>query len=574
MNTNISSIISLIRQNKWDSIFFQYLKRIFFLFMIPFLIAWIALYSVFMNSMENDFEKLINSSLQKINFTLSQSLSLVDKYFIDLSFSNEITSFLTTDYYENLTNSSKNTSYFRKQYNTIAHNCPNIQNIIIYSQYNDYVLSHNFSGKAELFHDYDWFEICSQNTNHSGFLSTPDNNSFYKYYKVIKHKQYVGHIIFQLSSESIHKTSENEDNLLDNLILVSHLHNIFYSNFDNSEIITNSFKEKAFSQDSYFENNGHYMLSSIKSYNSEYILISAINSTQLTENTKTFQITFFLVLLLFLVILLIISMFLSFHIYKSISKITSLLGETPDYSNENEFYYISQQILAITKHKNDIENTLINKIHELKKAQLVSLQGRITPHFVFNTLNLISAIVMNIVKKPNDAEKVIQILADTFYYSLHTESYIVNIKDEIHYAQKFIEIQHIKLKGDFDFNFDISPEIYQYKALKFMLQPIVENSFEHGISNLTDRKGIINIRMYAHENTLVCEVFDNGNKIDSDKLDEINRSLHSDNIYDHKHIGLKNIHHRISLIWGKNYGCNITSNDNGTTVTVKIPLIS
>lgn len=180
---------------------------------------------------------------------------------------------------------------------------------------------------------------------------------------------------------------------------------------------------------------------------------------------------------------------------------------------------------------------------------------------------------MNIVKKPNDAEKVIGLLAESFHYSLGTENYIVNLEDEIRYTKKFIEIQHIKLNGDFDFNFDIPSELYECKALKFMLQPIVENAFEHGISNLTNKKGLINIRIYTLENALICEVFDNGNKIDSDKLNEIHAYLHSDETYNSKHIGLKNIHRRISLIWGNEYGCSITSNTDGTTVTVKIPLI-
>lgn len=574
MNKKTSLIVSLIKENRWNSIFFQYFKKIFLFFLIPFFIICVIIYTVFINSIENDFTKIINVSLQKTHSALSQSFTIADKYFLELSFSPQVTSFLTTNHQENPHQTQKNISYFVDASANITHNFPYIKNIIIYSNYNDYIISPMFSGYTHLFEDTPWLNACYNNKDKSIFMVSESDESFYRCYKLTENKKHLGYIIFELSSDSFHSYIYDNESSLDSIVLASD-DNVFYSQIDNTDLIDNDFLHEAFANNNYFEKKSDFLLFSIRSEASDYVVISINDRHQLIETTKTFKIFFILIALMFLLVLIGVSVYLSLHIYNSFAKIIEVLEYYPNSTgnDKNEIYYISQQILSIINDKENIEKTLIDKINQLKKLQLASLNTQITPHFVFNTLNLVNAIIMNIVKKPNDAEKVVSILSDTFYYSLRNTNYLVDIQDEIHYSKKFIEIEHIKLEGNFELNFDIAPEVYNCKVLKFMIQPLVENSFVHGISSLINKKGIININIYAENGNLICSVFDNGNKINDDKLSLLNTQLKSASITENEHIGLKNINNRISLIWGNDYGCSIHSDDNGTTVIVKIPIV-
>ncbi len=301
--------------------------------------------------------------------------------------------------------------------------------------------------------------------------------------------------------------------------------------------------------------------------------------SDISKNIIIFKVFFTIFVLIFLILLLFLSINISWSNYNSILEIASQLQDNtlvPD----NEIKYITDNIINLKnlaqneKEKNfNIEATLVSKLDELKKAQFFALQTQITPHFIFNTLNLVSAIVMNITKGPNDAEKVVSLLSNILYYSLREKNYFVDIKDEIDYTQKYIEIEKIKRKNNFDVEFEYADNIRNYKTLKFILQPIVENCFVHSFP-YTDKRGFLKIKIFEADKCINFEIYDNGNKISEDKLNNIKRDLVSDELPMSTHLGLRNINTRIKLLWGNEYGCFIASENSGTTVTIKTPIFS
>jgi len=576
--TNTQKIISLIKENKWNSIFFSFLKKIFVFMLIPFTVIFVITYAFFTNSLENDFAKLIGSSLQKNCSSISNILTICDNHYLDLAFSNQILNLLSDDFLEKPSEVEQNISYFNKNNTKILHTTPNIKNIILYNKLNDHVLSKSFSGYTERFENKEWFTNykASEDNGKNIFMLPYSKDSFLRCYKIFEGKKYLGCLMFEIDPDMSNTIDNNNGSILDNITLIDKDGFVFYNSSEDQSIINDKFVEEAFSKETLLEKRGNCFVYSQRSQSSDYIVISVSNKSHVAGTTAKLNIFFFGIVLMLILLLLMISVYLSGYVYNSISRITVLLQDLPDTESKdsNEIYYITQQILSVVNDRNSIEKELTDKINQLKKLQITALNTQISPHFVFNTLNLINAIIMNIVKKPNDAEKVVGILADSFYYSLKNENYIVSIEDELYYTKKFIEIEHIKLEGNFDVYYDIEPGIEKYKALKFMLQPLVENSFTHGITKQHERKGRIVIRIFKESGKLICKVYDNGNKIDESKLAELNYKLKLEwNTADNEHIGLNNINSRIRLLWGEEYGCTIDSDNNGTTITTIIPLM-
>ena len=119
-----------------------------------------------------------------------------------------------------------------------------------------------------------------------------------------------------------------------------------------------------------------------------------------------------------------------------------------------------------------IEKIYIYQINQ-KQTELKMLQFQINPHFLYNTLNTISSIA-----SLSDIEEIAKIsdnLSSMFQYNIKGDD-IVPVKRELQHVKNYLEIQAIRFPDKYRFSYEISPEIEQEKMLKFLLQPLVENS--------------------------------------------------------------------------------------------------
>jgi light-regulated signal transduction histidine kinase (bacteriophytochrome) len=143
-------------------------------------------------------------------------------------------------------------------------------------------------------------------------------------------------------------------------------------------------------------------------------------------------------------------------------------------------------------------------------------------------------------------------------------------------AKKYIEIQQIRYAGAFRINWDISSEIYGYKTVKLILQPLLENAITHGLLCRIDNEPAINISagIDKDKKELLFRVADNGCGMSAALLEEVKERFASEEIVENTHIGLQNLNQRIKLIFGDEYGIKIESAENrGTTVYVILPAI-
>ena len=170
-------------------------------------------------------------------------------------------------------------------------------------------------------------------------------------------------------------------------------------------------------------------------------------------------------------------------------------------------------------------------------------------------------------------------LGNMFRYTIKTESEVVTLRDELRHVHDYVSIQLIRFSNKFRLELDIPERILEEKVLKLILQPIVENSFYHGLNYCTagDR---ITIRGARENSTLLLSVSDNGQGMRREKLEELNVKLQEEASFTElghrtrQSIGLKNIHSRVELYYGKGYGLHISSTPGeGSTITIKLPVL-
>lgn len=211
---------------------------------------------------------------------------------------------------------------------------------------------------------------------------------------------------------------------------------------------------------------------------------------------------------------------------------------------------------------------------ELKSAEFKALQSQINPHFLYNTLDMISWLSYR--NKPEEISSVVYALARFYKISLNKGSYIVPISDEISHVTYYMEIQDMRFSGNVHFLTAIPSELLQFSIPKITLQPIVENALFHGILEKKDKTGTITLSGIQRGGDLCLTVEDDGMGIPSKQLGLLLEPAQNDAsvVNSGSHYGLRNIDKRIKFQYGERYGLSFESSPGaGTKVHILLPAV-
>ena len=322
---------------------------------------------------------------------------------------------------------------------------------------------------------------------------------------------------------------------------------------------------------------------------SEKYDMTCVTVTQLGEYMVRLSLIrqqFLLVVSLAAVLAMVLAGIYSLHIRRPFREIRSLLSSTEqntDTSNyAEEIRDIADQIISHIQTNAFLRQELDTRLNLLKDSQMLALQAQINPHFLYNTLNVISMMVES---ECGDGHIVVQMLSDLsslLRYSL-SESKHVCVAEEVAYVERYLSI--VKYRYDnFSISIDVAPETKQYAIPKLVLQPLIENAIQHGLSPaLSLRPGTLQLRihetMYTYptnrELRSVCiDVSDNGVGISEDKLETLRSCLTQYDMISREHIGLSNVAHRFYLLFHTEHSIKIESvSGQGTTVRIIFPAI-
>jgi sensor histidine kinase YesM len=217
-------------------------------------------------------------------------------------------------------------------------------------------------------------------------------------------------------------------------------------------------------------------------------------------------------------------------------------------------------------HEEEMEKLEIEK--QLGLAKLDLLQSQINPHFLFNTLNVISG--MAELEDAETTNKMIKSLSHLFRYNLRTSSQFVSLSQEISIIDDYMYLHKMRFGSRLMYIKNIADDLdtTSITVPAFLLQPVVENSIVHGIAHI-EEGGRIELSAYKKDNTLYIKVMDTGAGMSRDKVDELNAKSISVT-QEHAGIGLYNVQKRINSLYNDSEVIVESTMNKGTTVTICI----
>lgn len=229
------------------------------------------------------------------------------------------------------------------------------------------------------------------------------------------------------------------------------------------------------------------------------------------------------------------------------------------------------EIGQLQKSFNSMVKRLHTSIENIKKyekqkrvAELSFLQAQINPHFLYNTLSGIRFLVS--MDKTEIAEEMLYRFTKLLRSILPRASEMITLEEELENIKNYVELQKMRYPSCFDVDYEFDESIKEYKIPSFILQPIVENAILYSMEK-EHNKGYINIKGYKYKDNIRISIEDNGIGMSKDKLDNVLNKEASVNS-----VGVINVHERIQLNYGQNYGLKIDSLEGkGTKITFILP---
>lgn len=198
----------------------------------------------------------------------------------------------------------------------------------------------------------------------------------------------------------------------------------------------------------------------------------------------------------------------------------------------------------------------------LDNAKLSALQSQINPHFLFNTIN--TGVQLSVIENATKTGEFLETMSRLFRYNMKMKQDHCTLNDEIGNIKDYYELLRMRFRDRIKFQFDIEESTLTAAMPPMILQPIVENSYIHGLSGL-ESGGTITITSQVESKYVVIRVKDNGVGMTCDEIDKIFNGDVSESI------GIKNVRDRLELYFHQPNLFSIESND-GVEVIIKLPI--
>jgi len=204
---------------------------------------------------------------------------------------------------------------------------------------------------------------------------------------------------------------------------------------------------------------------------------------------------------------------------------------------------------------------------EVKHLELKALQAQINPHFLYNTLDLINW--MSVRYGARDISTLVGALSKFYKLSLSKGEDTVTVREEIEHARTYVQIQNMRYEDSIGLVVEVPDAVLECDILKLIVQPLVENAIFHGIMLKPEERGIIHIRGELAGPDLLLLVEDDGVGMQEPVASRLPGALPSREYHGY---GVRNIHERIQLNYGTEYGLSFRSEPGkGTTAMIKVP---
>ncbi|MGB8455095.1 MAG: histidine kinase [Anaerocolumna sp.] len=324
--------------------------------------------------------------------------------------------------------------------------------------------------------------------------------------------------------------------------------------------------------------NGKYYLLYIEpaSYYHTYF-VSMISFDVFADKLLDFLRLAFTILLLNFLIVMFLAWITTKSAFKHITYLVEVFSaaergeiiEKPQLIVKDEYNLIMNNILFLFIQNSQMQTKLMEKQHQNEITEIMALQLQINPHFIFNTLQTMDLEVLKEKGGQSTLHTMIQELSRIIKYALTNPTEPVTLREELDYLKAYLQIQEIRFNNSIITYFEIDEVLFDYPVFRLMLQPMVENSVNHGVKSV-EQRCCIKIKGYRRRDEICFAVLDNGCGMTKDETSELYTKINDPSS---KNIGLTNLNRRLVLHYGERSKIYIRSKkDMGTGIYFRIPL--
>ena len=315
-------------------------------------------------------------------------------------------------------------------------------------------------------------------------------------------------------------------------------------------------------------NDKRYLAVYMQSEFFESVLCKYVPEKSVFHDLEKYSLWFIVLSASAIVIVVIYSMYMYKFIHKPLSRLATSFKRVEkgdfeiniEHAHDDEFRYIYMRFNAMVENLKMLIDQAYKQKLLVQKAEMKQLQSQINPHFLYNSFFILNT--MTRIGDYDNLERFTEQLGMYFQFVTRNAADEVPIAKEVNHAKVYTEIQAMRFSNWIKVTFDDLPESFSNLIVpRLILQPIIENAFEHGLTMETG-KGILLVKFEKRMDEYLIIVEDNGKNINSIMLEKMQSALAS-NVDQTEVTAMQNIHQRIQLKFGSQSGLSVGKGEMG-----------
>ncbi|HZH63201.1 MAG TPA: sensor histidine kinase [Metabacillus sp.] len=389
----------------------------------------------------------------------------------------------------------------------------------------------------------------------------------------------VGRLDLKVSFDFIaHIASKLKGNEEESIILVDSKGNQLFSLDQNSEEVNKDLSTKIVNQHemNYFTLDKDYYFYQ-EMMDQQIALVKVVPEEIMLVGSKNIGQTGLLILLISICVTIILSMIISNQVAKPIVLLSKKMESVEEHNfnvkinskRTDEIGTLQRKFKEMIDRIRDLIEKDYKREMENRDAQFLALQSQINPHFLYNTLQVISGMALK--NGAKEIYEMIQRLGGMFRYITNKRGDLVYIWEEVQHLQNYLYIQKVRFGENIAIEVFVDEQVNDAIIPLLSLQPIIENSFKHGFESQIE-KGVLKIDIQKVFDEIEIVIEDNGMGMSEEELEQVRNKLSNDSYSHNRSIGLKNVDTRIKLYFGREYGVEMMSEKaEFTKVVIRLP---
>lgn len=314
--------------------------------------------------------------------------------------------------------------------------------------------------------------------------------------------------------------------------------------------------------------------------NTDWYMVAVMPADPIMKKSTHIICNFLLIYIAFLLIAFIIASRLSHSMTRRLSLVVNQMAkvrfEPPvqlkDADSQDEIGELIDTYNYMSRKIQQLMDDQAKAAENLRIAEFDSLQAQINPHFLYNTMDMISWLAQQ--GKSDEVTEVVRRLSRFYRLTLSRKQELTTIADEAEHVTIYIELQNMRFNNGIDFIMDIPDYLMEYSMPKLIFQPLVENSIIHGIMEKEEKTGSIVLTGWMEDEDIVLLLSDDGVGIDPDILPKFLDGTFHNPQSKGSNVTVYNTHRRLQILYGERYGLSFSSTKGqGTEVQIRIPAI-